>query len=160
MLFTLITFLILASWFDFKNFRIPNFLTFFAASAGLLLNTFIGDGLLFSLAGVVVGLLLFLVPYALGRMGAGDVKMLAAAGAFLGPVSVIWAALWSLIAGGILAVLWVWYLKINPESAYVPSGATRDYGQEIAENSASRTAMPYALAIAVGTLIAIIQVVD
>lgn len=155
MFLTLIFFLLLASWFDIRQFRIPNILTVPAAIAGLSLSAYAGNGLLFSLAGGGIGLVLFMAPYALGKMGAGDVKMLAAAGTFLGPVGVIWAALWSLIAGGVLAVLWVWYLKMRPAGAYVPDTARLDEGKKLLGSSRNYTAMPYGLAIAIGTLIAL-----
>ena len=58
-----------------------------------------------SLAGCIVGLLLFLPIFALRGMGAGDVKLLAAVGAWLGPGNVAMAALATSIAGGVIAIL-------------------------------------------------------
>ena len=159
MILTLVIFLLLASWIDCKHFRIPNSLTLMAAVAGLLHSTYAGNGILFPLSGGIIGLALFILPYAYGKMGAGDVKMLAAVGTFLGPVTVIWAALWSFIAGGILALFWVFYLRIRPESAFVPSGGMRHDRHENLGKS-QRSTMPYALAISIGSLIAFYQVMD
>lgn len=54
--------------------------------------------------GALVGLAVMLPLYALGMMGAGDVKLFAAAGAWLGPAGVFAAAVYTALAGGVLAV--------------------------------------------------------
>jgi len=58
-----------------------------------------------SAGGWVVGLMLFLPLFALRGIGGGDVKLLAAIGAWLGPVPTIWVALFTALAGGVLAIL-------------------------------------------------------
>src|SRR5690606_20016960 len=58
-----------------------------------------------SLAGWFVGVLFFLPIFALRGMGAGDVKLLAALGAWLGPGPIVWVALFSLVAGGVIGLL-------------------------------------------------------
>jgi hypothetical protein len=66
-------------------------------------------GLAASAAGVVVGFLILIPLYALGGMGAGDVKLLAAAGSFLGPWGALLAGIFTLLAGGALglgALIW------------------------------------------------------
>jgi prepilin peptidase CpaA len=97
---------IAAAW-DLKTRRIPNVLTFgsavFAVFIHLYASGVTGAGL--SLAGWFVGVAFFLPFFALGGMGAGDVKLLAALGAWLGPVQAIWLALFSLIAGGVLGLV-------------------------------------------------------
>ncbi len=95
-----------AALIDLRSQRIPNVLTFGAAIAALLF-TLSSDGVTGvggALAGWVVGLLLFLPFFVLGGMGAGDVKLLAALGAWLGPLMIVWVALYSAMAGGILAL--------------------------------------------------------
>lgn len=95
-----------AAW-DLKTRRIPNFLTFGAALAALVLHTYWG-GLSaggWSAAGWVVGIAFFLPLFALGGMGAGDVKLLGALGAWLGPGPAVWVALFSLVAGGIMGLI-------------------------------------------------------
>ena len=84
---------------DFRMQRIPNFVTVPAAVLGLLYHCLAPNGMgpLMSLAGFAVGFGLLLLPWILGGGGMGDVKLLAALGAWLGP-------LWILIAFGLAAV--------------------------------------------------------
>ncbi len=72
---------------DWRSRRIPNFLTFGGALAGIVFQTAVMGwaGLFQALTGLLLGLGLLLLPYILGGMGAGDVKALAALGAWLGP---------------------------------------------------------------------------
>ena len=88
--------------FDVSRQRIPNALTFGAAAAALITAAVIGgvSGFGVSAAGWLTGLVLFLPVYAVGGMGGGDVKLLAALGAWLGP-----AALYTAIAGAVLAII-------------------------------------------------------
>jgi len=87
--------------------RIPNVLTFGAAAAGIAWQAWAGGtaGAAWGVLGWTVGLALLLPLYLLRSLGAGDVKLLAAFGAWLGPVAVIWAGLYGTIAGGVLAVV-------------------------------------------------------
>lgn len=91
---------------DLRSRRIPNALTLSAALAGLLAHWLIGgpEGALFSASGWLVGLLVFLPFFMLRGMGGGDVKLLAALGAWLGPQETVWLAIYTGIAGGVLAV--------------------------------------------------------
>jgi prepilin peptidase CpaA len=94
-----------AAW-DLKTRRIPNVLTFGAAIAAVIVHFSVG-GLAsagWSIAGWIVGVAFFLPLFALGGMGAGDVKLLAALGAWLGPGAIVWVALFSFIAGGVLGI--------------------------------------------------------
>jgi prepilin peptidase CpaA len=91
---------------DLRSRRIPNLLTFGGALAGVLFHGITGSthGLLTSTAGWVVGLIVFLLPFVLGGLGAGDVKLVAALGAWLGPRDVVWLALYAGVAGGVAAL--------------------------------------------------------
>jgi prepilin peptidase CpaA len=92
---------------DVQSRRIPNVLTFGAAGAALLAHGVAGgfDGVLRSGGGWVLGTLLFLPFFALGGMGAGDVKLLAALGAWLGPREIFWVAIYASMAGGVMAIV-------------------------------------------------------
>ena len=94
---------------DLRARRIPNALTFGAAAVGVSFAAATGgvQGLGWSVAGWIVGLLVFLPLFALRAMGGGDVKLLAAFGAWLGPALVCWVAVYGAIAGGLLALLLV-----------------------------------------------------
>src|SRR4029453_18625043 len=92
--------------FDLRTRRIPNSLTFAAALAALLFHRVTGgcDGAMTPAGEWVVGLFLFLPFFALRGMGGGDVKLLAALGAWLGPQQVLWLAIYTGIAGGVMGV--------------------------------------------------------
>jgi prepilin peptidase CpaA len=92
---------------DVRTRRIPNVLTFGAAACALVFHLAVGGagGLADALLGWLVGTALLLAPYALGGMGAGDVKLLGAVGAWLGPGDAFWAAMYTGIAGGALGLV-------------------------------------------------------
>jgi prepilin peptidase CpaA len=91
---------------DVRTRRIPNALTLSAAVAGLLYHgaTSGTDGLQTAAAGWLLGLLLLLPYFALGGMGGGDVKLVAALGAWLGPWETFWLAMYAGIAGGVIGL--------------------------------------------------------
>jgi prepilin peptidase CpaA len=97
----------MASVSDVRTARIPNFLTFGAAAAALvyLFASQGWSGLAGAGEGWVVGVLLFFPFFALGGLGAGDVKLLGAIGAWLGPREVFWVAMYASLAGGVMALL-------------------------------------------------------
>jgi len=92
---------------DVTTRRIPNVLTFGAAIAAVVVHGYLEGwaGIGPSLAGWLVGAALFFPFFALGGMGAGDVKLLAAVGAWLGPLAAVWVGLFTGIAGGVMALV-------------------------------------------------------
>jgi prepilin peptidase CpaA len=96
-----------ASVSDLRRGRIPNTLTLGSAAVALLLQTVMSGwaGLAWALGGWVVGIVLFAPLYVVKGMGAGDVKLLAAIGSWLGPVGALWTALYGAMAGGVLALI-------------------------------------------------------
>ena len=96
-----------AAIIDLGTRRVPNTLTLSMAGAGIILAAvgFGRVGVTASLAGCVLGAVLMLPGHVLGATGAGDVKLLAAAGALLGPALTVRAFVITLIAGGALAAL-------------------------------------------------------
>jgi prepilin peptidase CpaA len=97
---------VIASWIDLRSRRVPNLLTMPLACAGLLLAATGASGLTLtdSLFGLAVGLGVMLPLHILGGTGAGDVKLMAAFGAFLGPAGVIHAFIRMAIVGGVIAL--------------------------------------------------------
>jgi prepilin peptidase CpaA len=91
---------------DLRSRRIPNVLTFGAAAAGLVYGGVTGgwSGFGGAALGWLIGAAAFIVPFALGGLGGGDVKLLGALGTWLGPTGAIWVALYTGLAGGVMAV--------------------------------------------------------
>jgi prepilin peptidase CpaA len=91
---------------DFRVRRIPNALTFGAAGLAMAMRFVLegGSGAAWGVAGWTAGLLILLPVFALRGLGGGDVKLLAAFGAFVGPGPVLWTGIYGAIAGGVLAV--------------------------------------------------------
>ena len=154
----------IASVVDVRTRRVPNLLT--AGSVGAALFYFSlshgAAGLMKCTLGLGVGLALFLPLFMLRGMGAGDVKLLGAIGAWLGPSAVVRCALYAVLAGGVLTLcvairqrylqqafanlgtlLWSWRID----------GPRPLPGLTLADSNGPR--LPYATAIAAGTLIAI-----
>ena len=137
-----------AVWLDFARHRIPNVLTFGALGAGLLLSA-VGaglDGAVTAFAGAAVAFACFMPLYLMKGMGGGDVKLMAAAGAFLGPMNAFIAAMLTLATGAILGLVVLAWRLIELRDA---SGALLA-GPVLAQ--AGKKRFPYAAAIAVGVV--------
>jgi prepilin peptidase CpaA len=94
------------AWGDLKTRRIPNYLTLGTAVAGLAYN-FMGQGfsgLTNGILGMLLGFAFLILPYLWGGMGAGDVKALAALGAWLGPQLTVVLFCCMGLAGGVIAL--------------------------------------------------------
>jgi prepilin peptidase CpaA len=93
---------------DIRTRRIPNILTFGAAAAAFLFH-FTTEGLSaggLSVAAWLVGILIFLPFFLVGGLGAGDVKLVGAVGAWLGtPSAALWVAIYTGLAGGVMAII-------------------------------------------------------
>jgi prepilin peptidase CpaA len=144
----LMTAMALAVRHDLVKHRIPNLLTFGTLAAGLMLAAWTQGlaGLGSALAGAVIGLACLMPLYLVHGMGAGDVKLMAAAGAFLGPFNAFLAAMLTLAAGAVLGVaVLAWrILELRGNSGALASGPV------LAQMRKER--FPYAAAIAVGVI--------
>ncbi len=98
--------LIEAAVIDGLKLRVPNWLTFHLLAGGLAFSTWNGGwpGLAASLQGAGLGLALMLPLYTIGGMGAGDVKLFAGVGAWVGPVATFWAFVTGVEVGGLMAL--------------------------------------------------------
>ena len=140
---------------DLVRCRIPNALNavglVVAIAVGWLASGF--TGAMSSIGGALAGCGALLPFYLLRGMGAGDVKLMAAAGAFLGPGGALLAAALSLIAGGLLALAFVaWRLvEHRPVWETAPAQGRSRLARAAATISVVRKErFPYAVAIAVG----------
>lgn len=161
---------------DLRSRRIPNLLAAVGIVSGSALNLLLPEGAGFlsglpggvglggALAGVATGFGLFLPLYALRAIGAGDVKLMAMVGAFLGPMATVYAVLASFLAGGVLGLAvtiyrrTTWQLLANLRTMLL-AGFFKILMHEMpalepVPVSAGR--MPYAFAIAAGTLMCIV----
>ena len=162
----LLCLLTIAALIDIRSHRIPNWLSL--GGTALALGLYIAvlgfgrDGLLAGLGGCTVGLAVFLPFYIKGGMGAGDVKLMAMAGTFLGPLHALLAAGLGLGIGSLMGLAVLLYrrgtlpmarrylstfqcLAVTGKWSYIPP----------ADNEAAAQRFPYAAAIAGGTLIAL-----
>jgi len=91
---------------DLRSRRIPNVLTLGAAGAGFIYHLSTGGpgALGQSMLAWLIGVLVFIVPFALRGLGGGDVKLVAALGAWIGPSHAIWLAVYTALAGGVMAI--------------------------------------------------------
>ena len=161
-LFVLVVLVLTAAASDVRSHKIPNRLIglglVMAAVAGCIQDG--GTGLLVAGAGFVVGLAVWLPMYLLRTLGAGDVKLMAMVGAFLGPMAVLSATLLTFLAGGVLALA---YAVSKGSLGRLLSNVRGMLYGAVAEMVLTHTTtvlapatsigrLPYAVAIAAGTL--------
>jgi prepilin peptidase CpaA len=146
---------------DLRSRRIPNWLTASMAGAGLVMAVAGVSGLTLAQAalGLGAGLLLMLPGHALGATGAGDVKLMAAIGAIVGPSMVFSAFLATAVAGGVFAVV----VALRRGRLHATLDGTRRLiaspteGKQAVESAGKLNRFAYGPAIAVGTVIAVLM---
>ena len=148
---------------DIRQRRVPNVLTMGLASVGLLM-AMAGVGAVTlggALGGLALGLALLLPAHIFGATGAGDVKLLAAFGALLGPAGVFDAFLRAAILGGVMALgVAVWRGRLR-ETLYGTAMLMTTRNRTMAaviEHPAANNRFPYAPAIALGAALAVFGV--
>jgi prepilin peptidase CpaA len=154
--------LLVAAWLDIKNHRIPNLLVMAGMVAGIFLHARQDGwhGLAFGAAGIAVGLAVLLPFYVMRILGAGDVKLMAMVGGFLGSWDVLGALLATFLAGGVLAlaaalrakamIRLIQNLKLMALGSMVRISEGRAPTVDDLPESVGK--LPYAVAIATGTL--------
>ncbi|MGC3974352.1 MAG: A24 family peptidase [Nitrospira sp.] len=155
----LVVVLIMAMWTDLRTSRIPNWLTFSTVCVALVMHAWFG-GLQEAIVGMMgfgAGLGLFLVLYLSGGVGAGDVKLMAAVGALVGPFGALVSGLLAIMVGGIYALGAMCYQWGIPGTGRKLASAVQ--GAALGRESAwaSQLELPfrlrYAVAVAGGTLL-------
>jgi prepilin peptidase CpaA len=154
--------LAVATFTDLRSRRIPNWLVLPFLLAGVAVSGWLHgwSGVGQSLSGLVLGAVLFGVLGWMGGMGMGDVKLVAAIGAWIGPGQLIVALVITGIAGGIMAVCWAigggflgdLFSGAGELVFGLKDRGLRPHPELVLDNPLTRK-MPYAPAIAVGTLV-------
>ncbi len=158
----LIGLLAVGTWYDIRSHRIPNMLIIAGLITGVLTNTILHgfSGAATATAGGLVGLAVLLPFYMMRTLGAGDVKLMAVVGAFLGPTNVLMVILATFLSGGIMALVvaarsgmmprLLQNIKLMLFGAFVKISAGQTPNMNDLPESVGK--LPYAVAITAGTL--------
>ncbi len=155
--------LIVAAYIDGKELRVPNWITFPMVASGLIFNAVSGGwgGLGSALIGMTVGLMCLLPLYSVGGMGAGDVKLMAGIGAWLGGWVTFYAFLVSTVVGGIMAIVMALRsgkLRKHYENFFMilfefkQVKDPRELTKIAAERKSSMLLLPYGIPICIGSI--------
>jgi prepilin peptidase CpaA len=161
--------LAVATYTDLRKRRIPNWLVFPFLLTGIVISPWRHDwpgarqsiwhGLGQSFAGFGLALLIFGFLFWMGGMGGGDVKLCAAIGAWIGPAQMLMALVITGMAGGVMVLCWAAFGGFFKELftgagdlvfGWKERGMSRD--PELVLSNPLKRRMPYAPAIAIGTL--------
>ena len=153
----LVVLLLVACVSELQSRRIPNILVLVLGVAGMVIGAVTKpwlNGLTEASLGMLVGLTIWIPFYAFRMLGAGDVKLFAAASAFLGPRLSVEAAFFTAFYGGVIALVWMiarsgWITTLVRVSHSLQAHALLRN-----ESSTKGQRMPYALAIAAGVITA------
>jgi prepilin peptidase CpaA len=167
----------IACWRDVQSRRIPNTLVVVGLALGLFFQVAVPSGsslfhptqagslgLTAALLGAAVGLGLLMPLYVLRAMGAGDVKLMAMVGAWLGASGVAWATLFTMLAGGVLSIAVMLATRSslqvfsNLHAMVAPTIVNPSRNSPTAASKRKTTGrLPYAVAIAAGTFIEVLR---
>jgi prepilin peptidase CpaA len=147
---------------DVRTRRIPNLLTASGLLLALALRLPVGDGaLLQGLLGAALAFAVMLPLFALRGLGGGDVKLLIMVGAFLGPKGFLIALGGTALAGGVLSLAVVIRQGVLLPVLYNTGGLAKWVftagrgGERVTLASSGAVSVPYGVAIAAGSLIAL-----
>lgn len=162
MIYSILCVTLLVSFYtDIRNRKILNIVTFPAMLAGLLYYTItLGiEGLLFSGSGLLVGFCLLIIPYLMGGMGAGDVKLMAAIGALTGVSFVFQSFLYTALIGGVIGLLLlikrIGISRLIKQPRYIIPFFFSIKGVLPEKGGKSNIYFPYGVAITLGTVCAV-----
>jgi prepilin peptidase CpaA len=154
--------LAIATFTDIRSYRIPNWLVLPFLVAGVVVSgwTHGWRGVEQSVLGIGLGAAILGLFCWMGGMGMGDLKLCAAVGAWIGPEQLLLALVLTGIVGGIMVLSWAIFGGFVGE-LFVGTGelifglrkrGLRPHPELVLSNPLTRK-MPYAPAIAIGTLI-------
>lgn len=152
--------LVIASYVDYKERRIPNLISLVLLLTGFGFNASMSgmEGFWFSLQGFVSGFGLFFIFYYLNTMGAGDVKLFAAVGSWVGWIGAIQMFLWTAVIGLLIAVVYLMKerkLRIYLRSVWfsiVNFLCFRKFDIGVKPDKKTHIRIPYAIPITLGYL--------
>jgi prepilin peptidase CpaA len=161
---SIITLVAVAGLFDLKSRRIPNWLVLIGLMDAIVLNAARGVGPLSeSILGFLIGIAVLIVPFALGWLGAGDVKLFGVVGAFVGFALLSRVAFYSALAAGAIALV---YVTVNGFHTLTFKAVLSDFrlaitsfghilpGPIATKMDKSSHGVPWGVAIGAGTIIA------
>ncbi|HOB75040.1 MAG TPA: A24 family peptidase [Phycisphaerae bacterium] len=152
-----------ASWIDYKERRVPNWLNAAIALAGFAAQAYFNglSGVGMGALGLAVGFAVLIVPWLMHGMGAGDVKLMMAIGVWLGPWLTFLSFCVGAVVGGVIAVvmilstgrLWQAYgnLATIVDKCSSTSTLFSEYGSAKSFGSTSQL-LPYGVPLTIGTL--------
>ena len=154
----------LSVFFDLTVRRIPNWLIVFGVLAGLSMNLYQGfDPLLRSILGMLCGVAVLFLPFALGWMGAGDVKCFGVMGALLGVDWLPRILFYSTLSAGAIAVIYTIcgyfnlsvakHMWMDAKLALISMGRVLPDGIAMRASTGNRS-VPWGVAFAIGTVLA------
>ncbi len=163
---TLIPGILIASWIDFSQKRVPNWLNLTLIVLGFALQGFCfgPSGLWVGFVGMMTGFGLLIVPWMMHGMGAGDVKLMAAIGVWLGPWLTFCSFGLGTIIGGVTAVIMIVStgrlrmacvnMSVIMEKCSSSSTLFSEYGSAKSFGKTSQL-LPYGVPLTAGTLVMI-----
>ncbi len=156
--------ILLASWIDYSQRRVPNWLNLALIIMGLAVQAWffgwsgVGTGAL----GLLTGFGLLIVPWMMHGMGAGDVKLMAAIGVWLGPLLTLYSFALGAMIGGVAAVAMILStgrLRMacvnvglilakcsSPQTLFTEVGSAKSFG-------VTSQLLPYGVPLTAGTLV-------
>ncbi|HUQ98191.1 MAG TPA: prepilin peptidase [Gemmatimonadaceae bacterium] len=144
---------------DLRTRRIPNRLVLVIAILGIGYSAFggrgVASGLGSSFGGIGIGLVCWLPFYVMGWLGAGDVKMFAASGAWLGPMRALEGSVVAALLGAVLALLWMLRVKgfrSSLETLTIATGSPGVLASGAKQGDVERGTIPYGIAMAAGAI--------
>ncbi len=152
-----------ASWIDYKQRKVPNWLNGAIAACGLAAQAwhFGWNGIAVGLLGLAVGFAVLIVPWLMHGMGAGDVKLMMAIGVWLGPWYTLLSFCVGVVVGGIIAGImilstgrfWNAYANLCTIRAKISSTSTifSEFGSAKSFGNTSQL-LPYGVPLTIGTL--------